>query len=1315
MSSLRQVSNSRENLVGHGQSALGNGNVGRNKFKDREMTYTTDPEALCVQCKHQHLNKNCFRQHPELKKRRKPARSKSKKMAAKAAGANGCDDSDEASSDIENDGTSLGMIASVASKFNNRLLYDTGASHHFIKCQDSFVSLKKLKRPFEFDQAVGNSSLTYGGISRVQIGSVTLDLKNSLYSPNSACNIVSAVRLNKDYGIVATNRNQNLIQNLKGEEILIAKLVPIEGVLFIEPLDSKTRHTANSNIAAPGVARIPKVTSAQRWHQRLGHVGQEILKKTAVCSLGLEGMDISDLGICETCHLSKAQRFVSREPRPIPGQPLDEIFIDTVGKLPESLNGLQYAVILTDAKTRMRWVLMTKGKDEITSQLLQWIDFQYNQYGKRIRVIFRDGGTEFIRAKEQCDKMGIRTDVSAPHTPEQNGVAEAANKVLLRRARSMLIDAGMPPCFWPWALEHSCFITNRLYCLRTKKVPVIDFLEGLAQPHNEKIDFSLLPRFGCRAYKLIEPKPGKFEARAEQGWFLGFQKNTNKNYLVYHPHLTPKQGFKWVESFTPHVTFNEDVVFGDMLSSVDQQKTRSYWTNTTDLPLDNSLTTSIPVPLPKSQIQKFEGEINSSILTQKSTSEQPNALESQSRPESAPIVPAIPPVNRPPLVNKKLDVSTLKTIPTVPTNLWLEKSTKIDGTEVLPEPTSPQVLNNDFPPGPPSSVESEYDSSDEHTSEVEEPEVVRNEPNNLDSTSRELIRQEENNALARVDDDKLQDKYDQIMTGWDAVAPIAGHKRNRSPDDQATRSKRGRPIKRLDYHKLHHGKAGKEKNDPKTWTEAMQSVESNEWKVAADEEIRSLRDTGTIKIIDRSKLPKGRTLMKTKWVFKRKYHADGTLEKYRARCTVKGYTQKCGIDYTETFAPTPRSETGRIMLALAHKFGWYRRQGDVPTAFLNPDLDLDLYMELPEGYKKDNKIILIKKGLYGLKQAAALWYDDIKSFLATQGMFQTMSDMCLYTNKQKDLFAILHVDDIQILGPSKVKVDKLMEALHMKYKLKSVKTDMFLGIHISTPRKNVLKLSQGQYATKLLERHGLSNCKTAASPMERLMEPSNSVCSPQSKFEYNSMIGGLQYLANNTRPDIAHSVNHLARFLTNPSDEHIKAARRVLRYIAKDIGKGIEFINKPGKPVLEAYSDADFAGDPATSRSTSGCLIRLSSGPVSWKSHLQKNVVLSTTEAEYLAATETCRQLQWTKSLLGEIGLSERVEGSRRTNLYVDNQSAISLIKNHDNHKRSKHIALRNHYCREQFNEGAISVIYVESKNQLADSLTKVKSLIGIQ
>ncbi|KAI1003690.1 hypothetical protein K3495_g4518 [Podosphaera aphanis] len=369
-------------------------------------------------------------------------------------------------------------------------------------------------------------------------------------------------------------------------------------------------------------------------------------------------------------------------------------------------------------------------------------------------------------------------------------------------------------------------------------------------------------------------------------------------------------------------------------------------------------------------------------------------------------------------------------------------------------------------------------------------------------------------------------------------------------------------------------------------------------------------------------------------------------------------------------------------------------------------------MEMPKGFEEPNRIIFLKKGLYGLKQAAALWYDDARATLGSLGLHSTTSDVCLYTNKETDLFVLLHVDDFQVMGPNLKKIGALMYALHKKYKLKSVKTDLFLGLNIKQ-KNDIFELSQGHYARTLLKRHRMDQCKPANSPIERLIEPNDAQCSKQDQTEYNSIIGGLQYLANNPRPNIVFAVNHLARFLPNLSSVHLQAARHVLRYIGKQPDKGITFTRKKGKPVLEAYSDTDFVADPSSNRSTSDTLIRLASGPISWKSHLQREVVLSTTDAEYLAATETCRQLQWIKALLEELQLTDSIEGADCTNLYVDNQSAL-LIKNHDNHKRSKHIALRNHYCREQYKSSRIRVIYTQSADQLSDALTKVKSQVQI-
>ncbi|KAI0993580.1 hypothetical protein K3495_g14604, partial [Podosphaera aphanis] len=538
MSSLRSVTINDFNERPHNSSA------------HAAPSRTVDPDAPCKKCVHKHLNKECYKQNPDLaharygdKWRYGKFQKESKGKGKAVAEHEGREDSDDEESFKaylnsiydRNTGRRIDSgIAATSSSSSNKTttIYDTGASHHFFPVKSVFENLTKRHKPFQFDQAVGVSSLTKQGTAHIMIGDHKLILHNSLYSPNSESSIISAGRLQRIGNIYPDYKNGLLIKHSHDSpDEPIARLVLINDVYYIHPLPSNDTNTGKV-VAAPGVARIPSTTSTQRWHQRLGHIGQQILKRTKDHTIGLEGIDTTELSTCETCHLSKAQRYVSREPRPTPHEPLDEIFVDTVGKLVQSLDKMHYATIITDARTRMRWVLTTATKDQIAPTLVKWIQSMHHQYDKRVKAIFKDGGSEFFKIKTFCEQHGIRTDTSAPYTPEQNGPSESANKVVLRVTRSLLIDSNMPPCYWTWAIHHACFIINRLYCIRTKNLPIIDFLKGLRQPHSEKIDLRNIPRFGCRAYKLITPKPGKFEPRADKGWFLGFQANTSRNFLI---------------------------------------------------------------------------------------------------------------------------------------------------------------------------------------------------------------------------------------------------------------------------------------------------------------------------------------------------------------------------------------------------------------------------------------------------------------------------------------------------------------------------------------------------------------------------------------------------------------------------------------------------------------------------------------------------------------------------------------------------------------------------------------------------------------
>ena len=204
---------------------------------------------------------------------------------------------------------------------------------------------------------------------------------------------------------------------------------------------------------------------------------------------------------------------------------------------------------------------------------------------------------------------------------------------------------------------------------------------------------------------------------------------------------------------------------------------------------------------------------------------------------------------------------------------------------------------------------------------------------------------------------------------------------------------------------------------------------------------------------------------------------------------------------------------------------------------------------------------------------------------------------------------------------------------------------------------------------------------------------------------FQEIVESLRYLTDRTRPDLAFSVGVLGRHMHNPNSEHLEAAKRVLRYIKGTRSLGILYSGSGGDntcwPV--AYCDSDYAGDPGTRRSTSGHVFMLAGGAVSWQSRLQNIVTLSSCEAEYAALTEAIREALWIRSLMLETGLFSE----QAITIHEDNQSAIALSKNHSNSTRSKHIDVRNYFCREQAAIGHILIKYIQTNDQVADGLTK--------
>jgi hypothetical protein len=494
---------------------------------------------------------------------------------------------------------------------------------------------------------------------------------------------------------------------------------------------------------------------------------------------------------------------------------------------------------------------------------------------------------------------------------------------------------------------------------------------------------------------------------------------------------------------------------------------------------------------------------------------------------------------------------------------------------------------------------------------------------------------------------------------------------------------------------------------PKTIHEAMASPSVPEWKKAIDEEITSLLANNTWTEYD--ELPCNLKPLKGRWVFTHKLDQNNRIIKFKARWVIKGYEQVEGIDYDETFASVAKGPTLRILMALAASENLIIHQMDVSTAFLNGDIDTEIWIELPETSGRQNRYGKLNKSLYGLKQSPRLWQQKLSEELLRLGYRQLRNDNCVYL--KDDIIILVYVDDFLILGPRIEKIKSEKQALQRTFKMRDLgPCSQFLGIDIHQDRTNhQVHLSQASYIDKLATRFNVKPSK-ASTPLEitrvkELHTPHHD--DDESKElrispDYQSKVGSLMYGMCHTRPDLAFALSILSRFLSSPSPKHQEALERVLSYTVATKTHGLSFAEEPELEII-AYCDADYANDTATRRSTSGYAIFLgsSSSPVVWKSQRQRSVALSTAEAEYYAITEVIKETLWIKSLLREL------EKEAKIIVYTDNQAALAIAKNPEHHQRSKHIDIRCHFIRDHIQSGEIDLQYIPTGNQIADGFTK--------
>ena len=494
-------------------------------------------------------------------------------------------------------------------------------------------------------------------------------------------------------------------------------------------------------------------------------------------------------------------------------------------------------------------------------------------------------------------------------------------------------------------------------------------------------------------------------------------------------------------------------------------------------------------------------------------------------------------------------------------------------------------------------------------------------------------------------------------------------------------------------------------SEPTTFEEATGCPEKAKWKEAMGKEIKSLKDN---KVWELTTLTPGKKGIGCKWVYKVKTNSDGSIEHYKARLVARGFDQKFGSDYDETFCPVVRLESLRTLIALSSQRGLELHHVDVQTAFLNGSLQEDMYMEQPEGYEKQGEEDLVckfSKSIYGLKQSSRCWDTALDAHLKRMGFAQLKSDHCIYTSGGEYTFYIgVYVDDMILAGKNESKMRSVKEELTSRFDIKDLeKLSYFLGMSIvQDQEKKETWIGQPTYAEKLLTKMGMSECKpvkTPADPANRLVKAAEDEQAVDQQL-YQSLVGGLMYLATCTRPDIAYTVGMLARFSSKPNQTHWVAAKRVLRYLKATMNFGLIYSGDAG---VLGYSDADWAGDMDDRKPTSGYMFQIAGGPVSWRSKKQDTVALSTAEAEYVALSSATQECVWMRRLVSELGNPP----GEPTTILEDNQSSIAMARNPQFHGRAKHIDIKHHFVREQVSSGMIELKYCPTCEMVADILTK--------
>jgi transposase InsO family protein len=1044
------------------------------------------------------------------------------------------------------------------------------------------------------------------------------------------------------------------------------------GVSVIDSKDSR------NCVFSLGARVSANATSLIRLHETLGHMGFDRMMRLlkAGSTLDLPKIDAADAEIqearqlvldCKSCIQGKGTRTDFGHRGVDKGQgPGEVLHMDTfqVTMEREGRHWLEYGLTVTDAFTSYRWFKSLDSKDQAADAVITIVLNAQTQLGCKVKRLYADGGTEFVNRtlRSHLTARGIELHFPPARTQQLNGVAENAVRSVKDGTRSMMIHSWAPNRFWSWASKHATFVWNRTHVSANTGATPCEVLFG------KKPSVKHWGVFGCDAFCHVpKEQRGVFEPKMDRCIYLGHDpiQNCGSVYVLRTKKTIQTRDLSFRPTSFTHcaaLTAGEARVEELLGQAVDEAAPES---------LDGAAPQGGLVENVEAAAAAGEEFVVERILAERK--------------------------------HRSLGHQYLVK--------WDNQETTWEPAAMMEEDTP--LLVQQFREANP--VDSGPRRSKRNKPRVEE--------------AKEDVEAKEPEAKVTVEvaaaqpEEKERDPEDS-----DSDAPVAAQvhmalsalRRLQSLTEQS-----GDLVSAVSS-----GVALLDRQTPENFREARESPDAARWMAAMEKEMEACADKRVWVEVKRADLPRGANILPVKWVFKIKTDETGAVTEHKARITPKGFRQKEGRDYFEVYARTGMYKSMRLGLSLAAKWDHELDQLDVPTAFLNADVDEDIYMEIPDGFRdgKEDAVCKLQKALYGLKQSPRNWYLLVSKFIVDElGFRASVSDPCLFFRRSGSgrlMLLFLFVDDFQVSyhREDKAEWDVLKSQLVARFNTKDMgQSTWILGMRIVRNRvARTVTLDQELYVTKALEKYGLVECKVAETP-EAVGASSQQLneepLSPAEHQRYMEIVGTLMYAAISTRPDTAHAVHYLASHMLAPTQLHMAAAERVLRYLAGTKAVGLVFGSRNGAAAMGdsrghgerqqldvcAFADADWANNRNDRKSITGWVAKLNGDPISWSSKKQRTVALSTCEAELYAEAAAIQEVLWLRGLMKEL----RLQSNTGSVVHGDNQSAIAVTKNGIRSDRTKHVDIKYHFVTESVEQGEVQLKWVPTKEQQADIFTK--------